>query len=187
MRLRRRQFLQVCAALACGGAGALPAARAQCEPDVAAALRLRHLTLHNLHTDEVLDIDYGYGELYLPDAMTSIGHLLRDYRTDQQHGIDPGLLDCLCDVAAALCAQPVFGVISGYRSPQTNELLRSQSDGVALHSLHMEGRAIDVRLAGVDCADLAACALNLGRGGVGYYRRSDFVHLDTGAVRNWRG
>jgi uncharacterized protein YcbK (DUF882 family) len=81
----------------------------------------------------------------------------------------------------------VFSVISGYRSPQTNALLRERSSGVARHSMHLEGRAIDVRIAGVDCARLAGSALDLTRGGVGYYRASDFVHLDTGAFRTWKG
>jgi uncharacterized protein YcbK (DUF882 family) len=81
----------------------------------------------------------------------------------------------------------VFGVISGYRSPATNERLRERSSGVARHSLHLEGRAIDVRLARVDSAELASRALELELGGVGFYRRSDFVHLDTGAFRTWKG
>jgi uncharacterized protein YcbK (DUF882 family) len=187
MNLRRRQCLQFGAALACAGAGQLLAQNALCEPEVPAAAPPRHLTLRNLHTAEVLDIDYSRDGVYLPDAMVRIAQVLRDFRTGEQHDIDPGLLDILSDLAASLRAEPVFDVISGYRSPQTNELLRSQSNGVALHSLHMDGRAIDVRLAGVDCGDLAAGALILGRGGVGYYRRSDFVHLDTGLSRSWRG
>jgi len=187
MNLRRRQCLQFGAALACGGAAQLFARSALCEPADPVAAPRRHLTLRNLHTDEVLDLDYSSDGVYLPDAMTKIVHVLRDYRTGEQHEIDPGLLDILSDLAAALRAGPVFAVISGYRSPHTNELLRSQSSGVALRSLHMDGRAIDVRLAGVDCADLAAGALALGRGGVGYYRRSDFVHLDTGSPRSWQG
>jgi uncharacterized protein YcbK (DUF882 family) len=90
-------------------------------------------------------------------------------------------------VAHAAGVDPAFSVISGYRSPQTNARLHEQSVGVAQHSLHIEGRAIDVRIAGVDCADLAAQALALKCGGVGYYRKSDFVHLDTGAFRTWKG
>jgi uncharacterized protein YcbK (DUF882 family) len=96
-------------------------------------------------------------------------------------------MDYLYAVALNIGVEPVFSVISGYRSPQTNELLRERSGGVASHSLHMQGRAIDVRLAGVACADLAEHAQDLTRGGVGYYRASDFVHLDTGAHRTWRG
>jgi len=187
MNLRRRQCLKFGAALACASAGQLLAQPALCEPDAPAAALPRHLTLHNLHTSDVLDIDYSQGGVYLPDAMAKIMQVLRDFRTNEQHDIDPVLLDDLCNLAAALRVEPVFDVISGYRSPQTNELLRSQSNGVALHSLHMDGRAIDVRLAGVDCGDLAARALILGRGGVGYYRRSDFVQLDTGPPRSWRG
>jgi len=187
MNLRRRQCLQLCAALASVGAGQWLAPCAQGEPADPETEARRHLSLRNLHTGEALDLDYRSGAVCLPDAMTKIVRMLRDYRTGEQHEIDCGLLDILGDVAAALHADPVFDVISGYRSAQTNELLRSQSSGVALRSLHMEGRAIDVRLAGVDCSDLAAAALTLGRGGVGYYRRSNFVHLDTGLARSWQG
>ncbi len=186
MNLQRRQCLQLGAALACVGVGPWLAPLARCEEADDAAPR-RHLALRNLHTGESLDLDYSSGGVCLPDAMTRIVRVLRDYRTGEQHDIDCGLLDILGDVAAALHREPVFDVISGYRSAQTNELLRSQSSGVALRSLHMEGRAIDVRLAGVDCSELAAAALTLGRGGVGYYRRSDFVHLDTGLARSWQG
>ena len=180
MILRRRQFLQL-------GAGLLLAQRALGEPAYPAPAPRRRLALRNLHTDEVLDLDYSSGGVYLPDAMTRIVWVLRDFRTGEQHQIDPGLLDSLYDLAAALRVDPVFEVISGYRSAQSNELLRGQSSGVALRSLHRDGRAIDVRLAGIDCADLADGALALGRGGVGYYRRSDFVHLDTGLPRSWQG
>jgi len=187
MNLRRRQCLQLGAGLACIGAGQLFAPSAQGEPAEPATQPRRHLALRNLHTGEALELDYRSGGICLPDAMARIVRVLRDYRTGEQHEIDCALLDILRDVADALHADPVFDVISGYRSAQTNELLRSQSSGVALRSLHMEGRAIDVRMAGVDCGDLAAAALRLGRGGVGYYRRSDFVHLDTGLARSWQG
>jgi uncharacterized protein YcbK (DUF882 family) len=90
-------------------------------------------------------------------------------------------------VAQHAGVDPVFSVISGYRSPQTNAQLRERSNGVARHSLHLEGRAIDVQLAGVACDVLAGRALDLTQGGVGYYRQSDFVHLDTGAFRTWKG
>jgi uncharacterized protein YcbK (DUF882 family) len=96
-------------------------------------------------------------------------------------------MDYLLEVARAAGVDPAFIVISGYRSPRTNAMLHERSSGVAQHSLHMEGRAIDVRVIGIDCADLAARALDLKRGGVGYYRASDFVHLDTGAFRTWKG
>jgi len=123
----------------------------------------------------------------VPEARAAIQTLLRDYRTGAEHPIDPSLMDYLYDVAHVARVDPVFTVISGYRSPQTNEMLHERSSAVSSHSLHMEGRAIDVRLAGVDCAKLADEALSLKRGGVGYYNKSDFVHLDTGRFRTWRG
>ncbi len=141
----------------------------------------------NLHTSEKLHLEFFRDETYVPASLAAIQVFLRDYRNGEQHVIDPKLMDYLYDVASALGVEPVFSVISGYRSPQTNEQLRERSDGVARHSLHLEGRAIDVRLAGVDSADLATHARALGRGGVGYYRKSDFVHLDTGAYRTWKG
>jgi uncharacterized protein YcbK (DUF882 family) len=147
----------------------------------------RRIVLLNLHTDERLDIEYFRDGAYVPKALAAIEVELRDFRTGERHAIDPGLMDYLVQVAHRAGVDPAFSVISGYRSPQTNAHLREQSGGVAQHSLHIEGRAIDVRITGVDCADLAACALDLKRGGVGYYRKSDFVHLDTGAFRTWRG
>jgi uncharacterized protein YcbK (DUF882 family) len=147
----------------------------------------RRIALLNLHTSERLDIEYFRDGAYLPDALSSIAMCLRDFRTGEQHVIDPRLMDTLVKVAHTLGVDPAFRVISGYRSPQTNAYLHEKSAGVAQHSLHMEGRAIDVRVSGVDCASIAAHALDLKLGGVGYYRASDFVHLDTGAFRTWKG
>jgi uncharacterized protein YcbK (DUF882 family) len=147
----------------------------------------KRIALLNLHTDERLDIEYFRDGAYVPEALLAIEVLLRDFRTGERHAIDPSLMDYLHQVAQSLGTDPAFRVISGYRSPQTNAHLHEQSTGVAKHSLHIEGRAIDVRMPGVDCAALAAHALDLKRGGVGYYRASDFVHLDTGAFRTWRG
>jgi len=147
----------------------------------------KRVSLKNLHTGEELDTEFFRGQAYVSDSLNAIQVLLRDFRNDEQHAIDPKLMDYLFDVAQHLGVDPVFSVISGYRSPQTNERLRERSDGVARHSLHLEGRAIDVRMAGVPCDVLAGRALELTRGGVGYYRKSDFVHLDTGAFRTWKG
>jgi uncharacterized protein YcbK (DUF882 family) len=147
----------------------------------------RRIALRNLHSPDSLDIEFYRDGGYLPGALAAIQTLLRDYRTGDEHPIDPALLDYLCDVAQAARVDAVFSVISGYRSPRTNQMLHERSSGVASRSLHMEGRAIDVRLAGVDCADLAETALGMQRGGIGYYRQSDFVHLDTGRFRSWRG
>jgi len=147
----------------------------------------KRIALLNLHTGERLDIEYSRDGVHVPAALSAIEVLLRDFRTGERHPIDPGLMDYLVQVAQTAGVDPKFSVISGYRSPQTNARLHERSAGVARHSLHIEGRAIDVRVAGIDCADLAAHALGLRRGGVGYYRASDFVHLDTGAFRTWRG
>jgi uncharacterized protein YcbK (DUF882 family) len=147
----------------------------------------KHVALLNLHTDERLDIEYFRDGAYLPQALSAIEVLLRDFRTGERHAIDPQLMDYLLEVAHTLGVEPRFSVISGYRSPLTNARLHEHSAEVAQHSLHMEGRAIDVRMKGVDCANLAAHALDLKRGGVGYYRASDFVHLDTGRFRTWKG
>jgi uncharacterized protein YcbK (DUF882 family) len=147
----------------------------------------KRIALFNLHTSERVDIEYARGGRYVPEALASIETVLRDFRTGERHAIDPALMDYLVEVAHAAGVDPSFKVISGYRSPQTNAHLRERSTGVAEHSLHIEGRAIDVRVAGVDCATLAGHAIDLQRGGVGYYRASDFVHLDTGRFRTWKG
>jgi uncharacterized protein YcbK (DUF882 family) len=154
---------------------------------VRAAEPAKRVSLHNLHTNEQAEIEYFRGGGYVEASLSALQVLLRDFRNGEQHPIDPKLMDYLYDLARDVGVDPVFSVISGYRSPQTNEQLREHSDGVARHSLHLEGRAVDVRLAGVNCADLANRARAMSRGGVGYYQRSDFVHLDTGQYRTWNG
>lgn len=181
MNRTRRRLLQV------GGALAGMLAAAVWARPLRSAEQGKRLSLLNLHTSEHLDLEFSRGDGYVPSSLSAIQVLLRDHRNGEQHTIDPRLMDYLYDVAQHLGVDPAFSVISGYRSPQTNEQLRERSEGVARHSLHLEGRAIDVRLTGVDCAELAARARQMSRGGVGYYRKSDFVHLDTGAYRTWNG
>ena len=152
-----------------------------------AGVAVKRISLKELHTGEELESEFFCGGAYVADSFAAIQVLLRDFRNDEQHAIDPTLMDYLFDVAQHLGVDPVFSVISGYRSPQTNAQLRERSSGVARRSMHLEGRAIDVRMAGVDCARLAGSAMDLARGGVGYYHASDFVHLDTGAFRTWKG
>ncbi len=147
----------------------------------------RRIALTNLHTSEQLDVEYFRDGALVPDALAALEVLLRDFRNGEKHAIDPKLMDYLVDVAAQVGVAPAYNVISGYRSAETNERLHERSSGVSQHSLHMQGRAIDVRMSGVDCRDLATRAERLKRGGVGYYRASNFVHLDTGAFRTWRG
>jgi len=147
----------------------------------------RRLVLHNTHTLESLAVEYCRDGAYCASALASVDHVLRDHRNGEVHAIDPALLDLLHAAAVRAGHDPEFEVISGYRSPLTNALLHERSRGVAAHSLHMEGRAIDVRLVGCDLAVLRDVALGLERGGVGFYRASQFVHVDTGRVRAWSG
>jgi uncharacterized protein YcbK (DUF882 family) len=183
MSWNRRRVLEAGGLLAGASAAGLLARAASGAESVA----VKKITLKNLHAPESLEVEFRRGDGYVAESLAAIQVLLRDYRNGEQHAIDPALLDYLHDVARLAGVAPVFSVISGYRSPQTNQMLHERSGGVASHSLHMQGRAIDVRLAGVDCAELAGKALSLQRGGVGYYRQSDFVHLDTGRFRTWRG
>jgi uncharacterized protein YcbK (DUF882 family) len=184
---RRRLLLAGLAGAGLAGAGlARPRAGAP-RAGAPRACAPRRIVLLNLHTNEHLDIEYFRDGEYVAAAQAKIEHVLRDHRNGEAHPIDPALMDYLVDVADKLGTEARFAVISGYRSPESNEKLRERSSGVAQRSLHMQGRAIDVRMAGIDCADLASLAENLQRGGVGYYRASDFVHLDTGALRTWRG
>ena len=147
----------------------------------------RRLRFHNLHTGESLNLAYWVQGDYVPESLAEINHVLRDFRNDQVAAIDPQLLDLLNRVDLALGASQPFQVISGYRSPATNHLLSERSSGVAKHSLHMEGKAIDIRIPGIQLADLRKTGLALQGGGVGYYPTSDFVHLDVGRVRTWAG
>jgi uncharacterized protein YcbK (DUF882 family) len=147
----------------------------------------RWLELRHTHTGEQLAVAYRAATGYVSTAIDRLDWLLRDHRAQESHPIDRPLFDQLADLAAAAGVEPRYEIISGYRSPQTNDRLAAASGGVAKRSLHMQGRAIDVRLKGVSCARLRDLALVAGRGGVGYYRSSDFVHLDTGRVRAWAG
>jgi uncharacterized protein YcbK (DUF882 family) len=144
----------------------------------------RSLSFRHTHTGEALDIVYHRHGDYDSDALRQIDYLLRDFRSDQVHEIDTELLDLLHELQSSL-GGGTYEVVSGYRSPGTNALLRSKSPGVARRSLHMQGRAVDARLTGVELASLRRAALELERGGVGYYPASDFVHLDTGRFRIW--
>ena len=145
----------------------------------------RVLSFAHTHTGERLTVPYFADGQYLAEGLARLDHLLRDHRTGEEHPIEPVLFDLLNDLRLATGAREPFQVISGYRSPKTNATLRSAGRGVAKRSLHMDGKAIDVRLADVKTSVLRDAALELKRGGVGYYRQSDFVHVDTGRVRRW--
>lgn len=144
------------------------------------------LSFRHTHTDECLELVYRRGEIYVPTALAKINLLMRDFRTGDVVAMDPAMLDILHEVGNR-CGSHHFEIISAYRSPATNSFLRRRrrGSGVARHSFHLEGRAIDVRIPGVDSTRVRDIALELGLGGVGYYPVEDFVHLDTGPVRTW--
>lgn len=144
------------------------------------------VSLYNIHTGESLTraVYWVEGE-FIPETLAEIDFLLRDYRTGEVTTIEPQLYDLFFALRRKLGVTAPFHIISGYRSPATNAMLRATGSGVASHSLHMEGKAADVRLPGVELRTLRKAALALHRGGVGYYPDSDFVHIDTGRVRSW--
>jgi len=152
---------------------------------VFAADKPRMISFDNLHTGETLKTTYWADGGYVRGALKEIDWVLRDFRTGDIKPIDPGLLDILSVLRERLETTAPYGIISGYRSPATNAMLHEKSDGVALKSYHTRGMAIDVRLGDRALKDLRRTALSLKAGGVGYYPRSNFVHLDTGPVRRW--
>ena len=147
----------------------------------------RWVHLRNIHTDEKLEAVYWDKGEYVPDAVQALNKVLRDYRNDETHPMDTGLYDILDQIRAKTQSKSPFQIISGYRSPATNRMLSERSGEVAKHSLHMDGKAMDVFLEDVDLRYVRAAALELGRGGVGYYPTSNFVHVDVGPVRKWSG
>jgi uncharacterized protein YcbK (DUF882 family) len=144
------------------------------------------LLLYNTHTAERIDIVYRRGEQYIPDALAKLDNFLRDHRTGDIRHFDPRLYDILSDLTAAV-GHPggEIDIVCGYRTPSTNESLRAHTTGVAKNSLHMQAEAIDLRVPGIDTLKLRKAALALGRGGVGYYPHSNFIHVDVGRVRQW--
>jgi uncharacterized protein YcbK (DUF882 family) len=147
----------------------------------------RRAILKNLHTGDAFNEVYFANGSYLPDALAEAARVMRDWRTGDEHFIDPGLFDALHAIRARLDTSGGFQIISGYRSPKTNAMLAGRSKGVATHSQHTLGKAVDVRIEGVELARLRDAALAVGAGGVGFYPVSNFVHVDTGRVRQWRG
>jgi uncharacterized protein YcbK (DUF882 family) len=156
-------------------------------PALASMGDVRSLAFDNLHTGERLVTEYWAQGEYIPDALAQVNHVLRDFRSGEVHTIAPQLLDLLAMLHGRLETSAPFSVISGYRSPATNAMLRGENEhsGVASKSLHMQGMAIDIRVTGRPLAGLRDIALAAQAGGVGYYPASDFVHVDVGRVRRW--
>jgi len=175
----RRGFLRHC------GGGALILASGLLPVEVANASTRRVINMFNTHTGENLKLCYFRDGKFVTEACQRFNHLLRDFRSGDVHTIDPKLYDLVYAIQTGVGHRGRVEIISGYRSPATNEKLRKGSSGVAKRSLHMQGQALDIRLSGVDSAKVRDAALALKAGGVGYYQKSDFVHVDTGRVRHW--
>ena len=163
----------------------IPAARAAGATTPADSVPYR-LRLYHLHTGERLDVVYRIGDQYLPEGVAALDHFLRDHRTGDEKDYDITEFDLLHDLLAKLGhLDSEIDIVCGYRTPWSNNYLREHSNGVALHSQHMEAKAIDIRIPGISTAQVRDAALSLRRGGVGYYAQSNFVHVDVGPVRRW--
>ena len=176
--LDRRRLLAL--GLAAGAGLMLPGTR-----PAGAQSAARRLEFYHIHTGEKLRATYWERGRYLEDSLREIDFVLRDFRTSEVHAIDPALLDLLHRLCAAAGYDAPIHVISGYRCPATNAMLAARGPGVAWNSYHLRGMAIDLRLPGRALAAVRDAAILIGRGGVGYYPSSDFVHLDTGPARRW--
>lgn len=181
IKIPRRQFLKL------GGLAALTTTVA---PLIGANLpdlgpQDRTLSFFNTHTQERLQACYFKSGSPCPDSLSKIDHILRDHRTGDIKEIDRKLLDLLFILHKNLGSDKPFHIISGYRSPETNAMLRKNSNGISKNSLHMSGRAVDIRVPFVPLKLLRNTAKDLKAGGVGYYPDSDFVHVDNGRIRYW--
>lgn len=170
------------AAAACAAVLLIATAAAQTAPDE------RNLKLFNTHTGKTVNVVFKRDGQFDPAALTQLNDVLIDHRSGETHEMDPRLFDQLFDLATAAGVAPDYEIISGYRSPESNSSMAARpGSGVSRNSLHMQGRAMDVRLKGVSIETLRDLALAAKRGGVGYYQRSRFVHIDTGTFRTWIG
>jgi len=174
----RRRFLQFGAALTT--TLTIPNAMAKL-----AGATERKLSLYNLHTGESLQTTYWAEGQYQQAELAAINHILRDHRSGEIHPMDPRLLDLMSELHQHTNSKQPFHIISGYRCPATNAMLHQHSKGVAKHSMHMQGKAVDIRLPDCQLSKLHKAAMSCHAGGVGYYQKSNFVHIDTGRVRHW--
>ena len=184
MELPRRRVLRLGGAALVTGLASTIASPALAE---LVTRKSRRLALQSLHTGEKVDVEYWANGNYIPDALAEINKVMRDWRSGEVQAIEPRLLDSLTFMRTWAGWKEPFQVISGYRSPATNSKLSAASSGVAKKSLHMEGKAIDIRMAACDLKSLHKAALSMRCGGVGYYPVSNFVHVDVGRVRTWSG
>lgn len=184
--LSRRRFIEGAAVVAGLSLISQPALASIPKPKYGALAKpARFLAFDNLHTGETTKLVYWEKGRYIKGALREINHILRDHRTDEVARIDTKLLDLLFVLHRKLGSRSAFQVISGYRSPRSNAMLHERSGGVAKKSMHMEGKAIDIRLQDARLLNVRNAALAMSSGGVGYYPESQFVHVDTGRVRHW--
>jgi len=185
--LDRRRFLQQLAAVSAAGmAGISSNVNASQDASIISGPD-RTLSLYNIHTGESVKSTFWSQGQFIDSEIETIDMLLRDFRANDVMSMDRQLYHDLFELQARLSPSKPMYIISGYRSPKTNAALRNGSSGVAKKSLHMQGRAIDLRIPGVSHKELHRAALELKSGGVGYYPNSGFVHIDTGRVRRWKG
>ena len=187
VRLVRLGFAAVALTLLPGPlSAAQPGAQSSLAQPAPAPAEQYHLRMHHLHTGESLDVVYKVGERYVPSALDMLNHFLRDHRTGDISSYDPREFDVLHELMVRL-GRPdgEIDIVCGYRTPWSNNFLRTHSKGVAEHSQHMLAKAIDIRVPGVSTERLRDVALSLHEGGVGYYPKSQFVHVDVGPVRQW--
>lgn len=184
--LRRRCFLKALGGTMLGSAVTLPQMAQAATVRSAGLLPMdRGLKLENLHTGDRINAAFWTPDGYQPDALQLINQALRDHRSGSAIDMDVRLLETLAQLNRTLDSRETIQVLSAYRSPQTNEMLRRAGHKVAKRSYHMKGQAIDIRIPGVSLKDLHRAALSLKSGGVGYYGRSNFIHIDVGPVRRW--
>ena len=185
----RRQFLSqgvgLGIGLAMGSAMSNAVAGAFSQDDIDAGPADRSLRLFNAHTSEKLELVYYSRGSYIDESVQKINHLMRDHRVDEEIAMDLALIDQLAEIQKRVPDSEYLQVLSGYRTPATNAALRKRSSNVAKYSLHMEGRAADINVPGFQTRKLHSIATGLKAGGVGYYGRSGFVHIDTGKIRHW--
>jgi uncharacterized protein YcbK (DUF882 family) len=164
-----------------------PAAPPTASASTAPLPALNWIEFHNTHTNQTLELTFRNEAGFIPEAMAQLNEIMGDHRSRTHREMDPQLLVLLVDLAASAGVDPRYEIISAYRSAESNEKMRASGGGQAQKSQHIEGRAIDVRLKGVTTVRLRDLARALSRGGVGYYPKSDFVHVDTARVRYWEG
>lgn len=189
-KLGRRSFLGLGATAVVAGGSALIGSTSGFAPPAYAALSIpkpkrRDLKLFSINTEESFAGTYWADGRYVPGALKQIATVLRDRRDNTQHKIDPAVLDVLVSLRDLLGTNAPIHVICGYRSPRSNAMMHAASSSVASNSYHVKGMAIDLRVPNRPLALVKRAAMHLGRGGVGYYPSSDFVHVDSGPVRHW--